>query len=224
MSSELQFVSKRGYQCDAGWHLRSYGLQLVVYNKIGAVTWAGKQDGIPTYREYSDEIGDMADFFYNSASKGQYQAMWEAFDQLRKKGWLKQLPATKRIAALEEGEERPGVKHDLKATRFRWKNYLYIPHDEWAAEHPGQCYVDPEAAPWHGNEYDKLAAQLRRMSGGKLKWPEPLMVRLRTACQPDEAIADKFQDLIDRQKEQPRTERDWKTLRREFIGRIKATT
>ena len=47
----------------------------------------------------------------------------------------------------------------------------------------------------------------------------PKLKRTRLFAQlTDEAIAGSWDALIAGQKEQPRTERDWKTLRREFIG------
>ncbi len=226
MSSELQFVSQPGFKCCAEWHLRDCGaLPLAIYRKIGAMTLDKNPDtGVITYRNYYAGIDSMADFFYNGATtKGEYQATWKAFQKLVVIEFIKQLPTTQRIAALENGEERPGVKWDLKTTQFRRKDYLFVPHAEWAEAHPGQCYVDPAASPWHGDEHDELAALLFSLSDGKAKWPEGAMARLRKSGLSDEAIEGRYREHIAGLKERPRTPRDWQNARGGFLSVIHPT-
>ena len=222
MSSELQFVSEPGFKCCAEWHLREYGaLPIVIYSKIGQLT--REKDG--TYRNYYGGIDSMADFFYNGATtRGAYQATWEAFRVLVVNEFLKQQPTTKRVAALEDGDEQPGVKWDLKKTQFRKKDYLYVPHAEWAEAHAGKCYVDPDPAPWHGDEHDKLAARLFSLSDGKAKWPAAAMERLRSGGLSDDAIEGRYREYIAGQKERPRSARDWQNTRRGFLSVVHATT
>jgi hypothetical protein len=179
---------KRGFQCDATWHLRKHGaLALAIYNKIAAITYDQLSN---TYGVYFSSGRALAEFYGTSENH-----VTQVLRELKTAGWLE------------------GIGN---AAIYKSKNYHYVLHDEWAAKHPGKCYVRTPLA-WDGEDHDELAQSLYKHSGGRTFWHEEMLTALRATGATDEEIVGEWVHRVMTLTEQPKGKKDWEKIVLTFV-------
>jgi hypothetical protein len=101
---------------------------------------------------------------------------------------------------------------------FAPSTYRVISHNEWAADHPGQCAVK-ETLPWSAEEGDELGVRLWNASGGKVKYQAYQLTALRKTGLTDDEIVKEFETFV--AAEQARREKGgwsgrWKAVQPRF--------
>lgn len=156
------------YECRASWHLRKSGNLLATYDLVGAVTYGGE-------RSFFGTVANVARYFYPDAKDDAFASAYETvrrdFAVLRKLGWLK-------------------MRDD--------RQQLFVTHEEWEKEHPGQCYKR-DLIHWQVNT-DHLVGTLYALSDGKLRVMEHHMAGIRKYGS-DEEIEAEFKKAMQRSKE-----------------------
>lgn len=82
---------------------------------------------------------------------------------------------------------------------FRPSEYRVVPHQEWAAQHPGCCVVK-EAFPWSTEEGDTLGVRLWNASGGRMKYMSYQLKALRNTGLTDDEILARFEVFVAAEK------------------------
>jgi hypothetical protein len=156
------------YYCDSFWHLRTSGNLLSTYDLIGKVTHGGET-------EFFGTAANVARYFYPDKKDAAFGSVYETVRRnlaaLRKLGWLK-----------------------MRDNR----HMLWVPHEEWAKDHPGKCF-QRIVAPWQENT-DALVKKLYALSGGKLRVLEHHMAGIRKFGT-DEEIQAEFKKAMERSAE-----------------------
>jgi hypothetical protein len=189
--------TKRGFQCDASWHLWEHGaLTMAVYAKIAAITY----DGITgCYGTYYGSGEMLADFFGAHPDR-----VTLVLRRMAKDGWLRLVGAG------------PGKKR-----HFKPKDYQYVTHAEWAKRNPGKCYVR-EAMPWDDEEHDPLAQSLHKVSLGKSFWHPNMLAAIRSSGMPDDELSLTWHNFLSGLDERPTTKSGWRRAQMQFIKSCKA--
>jgi hypothetical protein len=184
-------IVKRGLQCDETRHLRRYGLLLAIYVKMSRVTWCKETK---TYARWTTSVDSMAQFLNCS-----YTSCFDAFQLGVRLGWLKKIDGS---------------------NPFKSKDYVIVSHKDWAEAHPGQCLVG-ELLPWDGEDHDKLAQTLWKLSFGKCRWQFNMLAAVRSTGMTDEQIIRAWDSWFSALKEKPKDRKGWKRLPFIFIDAVK---
>lgn len=200
---------KRGFHCDATWHIHQMGaLSLAIYDKIGAIT----RDRLTgEYGTWYTSGRSLAEFY--GASENHVTSVLRG---LRRLGWLRLVghgPGT----VIEEN----GVSRNVKANRYKPKNYRYVTHEEWLKAHPGRCFVREEMV-WDGEEHDALAQTLHKQSFGMTFWYPNMLAGLRASGMTDEEIAATWLKHVQELPKKPKRKGGWKRIALAFVRDIKS--
>lgn len=185
---------KRGFHCDATWHLRKSGaLALAIYTKLGALTY----DSITgRHGKYFSSGRKLAEFYGTSENH-----VTKLLRELKATGWLEIVGVT------------PGI--------YKSKNYRYVLHDEWAGAHPGQCYVR-EVMAWDDEEHDELAQALHKHSGGLAYFYKDMLTGLRSTGATNGEIVTAWVHRVMTQPRRASGKKEWKKIALTFVHDFKA--
>jgi hypothetical protein len=178
---------KRGFQCDASWHLRKHGLAFALYTKLGAVTY---DKDLRIHGEYWSTGEKLAEFYDADENDVTAKLRW-----LAARGWLEKL-----------GD----------APIYKPKDYRYVEHKEWAAAHPGKCFVSEQRV-WDDEDHDKLAQALHKHSFGKTFWYPNMLAGLRATGLSDENIIRAWRSHLGSMVKKPNRRKLWKRTALEFV-------
>jgi hypothetical protein len=115
---------------------------------------------------YYSSIRKVAIYFYGKESESSYETVRRAFRTLVKMGWL----------------ARDG------------QNYVYVPHEQWAKSHTGQCHVRGELLPWEESA-DPFIGKIWKLSEGKLRVYEKMIVAARRVATDEQFLAEFEQEI-----------------------------
>jgi hypothetical protein len=202
---------KRGFHCDASWHLRWSGLASALYTKIGAITY---DSTLSTNGVYYSSARQLAEFY--NADESYVSA---TLRKLAKFGFLE-------VVGHGPGAviEKDGIHRQVKKNVYKPKNYRYVTHTEWAAKHPGKCFV-PQQQVWDGEDHDQLAQTLHRHSFGRTYWYLNMLAGARSSGLDDAEIVKAWIDRLVHLPKQPSGKKAWERVALTFahdckIGKV----
>jgi hypothetical protein len=198
----------RGFKCDHTYHLRLYGATaLAIYDKIGALTYDTTL-GLGTYNSFYTSGRKLAEFYDSDEN-----FVTKILRKLADEGWLRRVGYGPGTVFLEDG----GVYRQVKKNIYKPKNYQYVTHVEWAAEHTSKCFVREEMV-WDQEEHDKLAQTLHNISFGMTFWYPEMLAGLRASGKSDHEIALAFDDHVKKLQVKPNGKQGWKKVALAFTA------